>query len=55
MVGKMLAQTLTSYDSNFRLFEKIRHHNFPGFGLVDTPLLVLAMSYFKLKDYLGLK
>ena len=55
MVGKMLAQTLTSHDSNFPLFEKIRHQNFPGFGLVDTPLLVLAMSYFKLKDYLGLK
>ena len=55
MVGKMLAQTLVSDNSNFPLFEKIYHRNFPGFGVIDTPLLVLAMSYFKIKDFLGLK
>ena len=55
MVGKMLAQTVISSNSNFPLFEKLQHRNFPGFGVIDTPLLVLAMSYFKLKDFLGLK
>ena len=50
MVGKMLAEVIESTNKNFNLFEKFNHRNFPGFGVIDTPLLVLAMSYFKLKD-----
>ena len=55
MVGKMLAKVTSSQDSNFELFKKFEHKNFPGFGVMDTPLLVLAMSYFKLKDLLSFK
>ncbi len=55
MVGKMLAETITNQNNNLSLFEKFRHKNFPGFGVIDKPLLVLAMSYFKLKDQLSLK
>ena len=50
MVGKMLAEVIESTNKNFNLFEKFNNRNFPGFGVIDTPLLVLAMSYFKLKD-----
>ncbi len=50
MVGKMLAEVIDSTNKNFDLFAKFNHRNFPGFGVIDTPLLVLAMSYFKLKD-----
>ena len=50
MVGKMLSEVLESTNKNFKLFEKFNHRNFPGLGVIDTPLLVLAMSYFKFKD-----
>ena len=50
MVGKMLAEVIDSTNKNFDLFTKFNHRNFPSFGVIDTPLLVLAMSYFKLKD-----
>ncbi len=55
MVGKMLAEVISSQNNNLSLFEKFKHKNFPGFGVIDKPLLVLAMSYFKLKDHLSLK
>ena len=55
MVGKMLAEVISNQNNNLSLFEKFKHKNFPGFGVIDKPLLVLAMSYFKLKDHLSLK
>ena len=55
MVGKMLAEVVLTQNSSFELLKKIEHKNFPGFGIIDTPLLVLAMSYFKLKDLLSFK
>ncbi len=55
MVGKMLAEVISNRNNNLSLFEKFKHKNFPGFGIIDKPLLVLAMSYFKLKDHLSLK
>ena len=55
MVGKMLAEVISNQNNNMGLFEKFKHKNFPGFGVIDKPLLVLAMSYFKLKDHLSFK
>ena len=55
MVGKMLAEVISNQNNNLSLFDKFKHKNFPGFGIIDKPLLVLAMSYFKLKDHLSLK
>ncbi len=55
MVGRMIAEVLLSRNNDFELFKKVEHRNFPGFGVLDTPLLVLAMSYFKLKDLLSFK
>ena len=54
MVGKMIAEVLESENNDIKLFEKFVHHDFPGFGVIDTPLLVLAMSYYKLKDLINL-
>ena len=55
MVGKMLAEVISNQNNKLSLFKKFKHKNFPGFGIIDKPLLVLAMSYFKLKDHLSLK
>ena len=55
MVGKMLAEVISNQNNNLSLLEKFKHKNFLGFGVRDKPLLVLAMSYFKLKDHLSLK
>ncbi len=55
MVGKMLAEVISNQNNNMGLFEKFKHKNFLGFGVIDKPLLVLAMSYFKLKDHLSFK
>ncbi len=55
MVGKMLAEVISNQNNKMGLFEKFKHKNFPGFGVIDKPLLVLAMSYFKLKDHLSFK
>ena len=54
MVGKMIAEVLESENNDIKLFEKFVHRDFPGFGVIDTPLLVLAMSYFKMKDLINL-
>ena len=54
LVGKVLAQTIRGQTAYFDLFSKITHSKFPGAGILDTPLLVLAMSYYKLRDMLGL-
>ena len=54
MVGKMIAEVLESENNDIKLFEKFIHRDFPGFGIIDTPLLVLAMSYYKLKDIISL-
>ena len=34
MVGKKLAETITNQNNNLSLFEKFRHKNFPGFGVI---------------------
>ena len=54
MVGKMIAEVLESENNDIKLFENFIHRDFPGFGVIDTPLLVLAMSYYKMKDLINL-
>ena len=34
----------------FDLFMKLKHRDFPGGKALRTPLLVLAMLWFRLKD-----
>ena len=37
----------------FDLFARIRHRPFPGGAWLRTPLLVLAMAWYRLRDRLG--
>lgn len=54
--GKILAETamamkIGKQQKQFELIRKFKQNNFPG-GIIRTPLLVLAMTYFRLKDML---
>lgn len=50
--GKLLAEVIAGQAERFDLFAKIRHRDFPGGKLMRMPLLVLAMTWFRLRDLL---
>ncbi len=50
--GKVVAEAILGDDSRLRLFEQLSHRRFPGGTYLRTPALVLAMAYYRLKDYL---
>jgi gamma-glutamylputrescine oxidase len=52
MAGKLVAEAIAGQAERFDLFERIRHHSFPGGALMRTPALVLGMLYYKLRDAL---
>lgn len=52
MAGKLVAEAIAGQAERFDLFTKIRHHDFPGGRALRTPALVLAMLWFRLRDFL---
>jgi gamma-glutamylputrescine oxidase len=52
LAGKLIAQAIDGQASRFDLFGKIRHRDFPGGALLRTPALVLAMAWYRMKDWL---
>ena len=50
-MGKLLAQAILGNRTDLACFEQITHKTFPGGSLLRMPALVVAMSYYKLKDY----
>jgi len=52
IAGKLVAESIAGQAERFDLFTKLRHHDFPGGKALRTPLLVLAMLWFRLKDVL---
>lgn len=52
LAGKLIAEAIDGQASRFDIFEKIRHRDFPGGDALRTPALVLAMAWYRLKDYL---
>lgn len=50
MAGKLVAQAIAGDAEKFDIFSRLRHRNFPGGDLLRTPLLLLGMSYYKLRD-----
>jgi gamma-glutamylputrescine oxidase len=47
-----VAEVIAGQAERFDLFSKIKHHTFPGGTLLRTPLLVLGMMYYQLRDLL---
>ncbi len=52
MAGRMMADAIQGQSERFDLFDKIKHRDFPGGRAFRTPALVLAMAYFRMRDWL---
>jgi gamma-glutamylputrescine oxidase len=52
MYGKLMAEAVRGTAEKFDLLARFRHLPFPG-GPIRMPLLVAAMTYYRLKDKLG--
>lgn len=50
--GRLIADALCGDTEMFDVFHRVRHRAFPGGPLLRTPLLVLAMLYYRLRDIL---
>ena len=51
--GKLLAEATRGPSEGFAAFNTIPHTPFPGGGLFRTPILKLAMSWYAMRDRLG--
>jgi gamma-glutamylputrescine oxidase len=52
IAGKLVAETISGQAERFDLFTKLHHRNFPGGPLLRTPSLVLAMLWYRMRDWL---
>ena len=52
MYGKLMAECVRGQAERFDLLAKIKHFPFPG-GKLRTPLLVAAMTYYRVRDALS--
>ncbi|BEU01466.1 FAD-dependent oxidoreductase [Agarivorans sp. OAG1] len=52
LAGKLMAESIMATSERFDIFDKIPHMPFPGGRLLRTPALVLAMTYYRIRDLL---
>lgn len=52
LAGQLAAEAIRGQAQRFDLFARLRHRPFPGGDLLRTPLLVLAMAWYRLRDAL---
>lgn len=52
LAGKLMAEAVAGQSERFDVFAAMPHSHFPGGELLRTPLLVLATTFFKLRDRL---
>ncbi len=52
LAGRVIAEAVRGTAERLDVFEKIRHRDFPGGRALRTPLLVAAMTWYKLRDAL---
>jgi gamma-glutamylputrescine oxidase len=53
LAGDVIAEAIAGQSARLDVFEKIPHGVFPGGKALRMPLLVAAMSWYKLRDLLG--
>jgi gamma-glutamylputrescine oxidase len=52
IAGKLVAEAIAGTAERFDLFARLRHADFPGGMAMRRPALVLAMLYYRLRDWL---
>ena len=52
LAGKLIAEAIAGTAERFDVFARLPHRDFPGGDALRTPALVLAMLYFRLRDWL---
>ena len=52
IAGQLVAEAIAGHAERFDLFAKLEHRDFPGGRLLRTPSLVLAMLWYRLRDWL---
>jgi gamma-glutamylputrescine oxidase len=52
VAGRLVAEAVAGQAERFDLFTKLRHRNFPGGELLRMPALVLAMLWYRARDWL---
>ncbi len=52
LAGTLMAECVAATSERFAIFDKVPHMSFPGGRLLRTPALVLAMSYYRVRDLL---
>ena len=52
LAGEVIAAAIAGQSERLDVFQRLRHAPFPGGRLLRTPLLVAAMSWYKLRDAL---
>lgn len=53
LLGRILAEAAAGEQERLDLFAKLPHTRFPGGLVLRTPILALAMAWFRIKDALG--
>jgi len=53
LAGRVAAEAIRGQASRFDLFAQLRHRDFPGGAALRVPALVLATSWYRLRDLLG--
>jgi gamma-glutamylputrescine oxidase len=53
LAGRLVAEAIRGSASRFDLFAAIKHRDFPGGRWLRTPLLVLAMAWYRMRDVIG--
>ncbi len=51
IAGQFVAEAIAGQAEHFDVYTKLKHRNFPGGRLLRTPALMLAMLYYRLRDY----
>jgi gamma-glutamylputrescine oxidase len=52
IAGRIVAEAIAGQAERFDVFTRLKHHAFPGGKLFRRPTLVMAMTWFRLRDLL---
>lgn len=52
LAGRLVAEAVAGQAARFDVFARLRHRSFPGGRLLRTPMLALAMLFYRLRDTL---